>query len=121
MLKFIPGILILQGITIAVVLLTPNNMDNWGLLRLAIPILIAAFLTAFWFGSIAARQRKDEISRLKESHAKERETIRLNAERVKTQQAEKEHRKILKEVRRSSTRANFKIWLAFAGLMGLGI
>ena len=95
MLKFIPGILILQGITIALVLLTPNNMDNWGLLRLAIPILIAAFLTAFWFGSIAARQRKDEISRLKESHAKERETIRLNAERVKTQQAEKEHRKIL--------------------------
>jgi hypothetical protein len=120
MLKFIPGILVLQVITIALVLFAPTDLDNWDLLRLAIPVLIAGFLTAFWFGSIAAHQRKDEISRLKEYHAKERETIRLNAERAKNQLVKKEQRKTLKEVRRSSTRANIKIWLAFAaGLGGL--
>ncbi len=120
MLKFIPGILLLQVITIALVLIAPADLENWGWLRLAIPILIAGFLTAFWFGSIAARQRKDKISRLKEYHAKERETIRVNAERTKTKLVKQAQRKTLQEVRRSSTRANIKIWLAFAAAVGLG-
>jgi hypothetical protein len=120
MLKFIPGILLLQVITIALVLIAPADLENWGWLRLAIPILIAGFLTAFWFGSIAARQRKDKISRLKEYHAKERETIRVNAERTKTKLVKQAQRKTLQEVRRSSTRANIKIGLAFAAAVGLG-
>jgi hypothetical protein len=120
MLKFIPGILILQVITIALMLIAPSDMENWGWLRLAIPVLIAGFLTAFWFGSIAAHQRKDAISRLKEYHAQERESIRLNAERAKTKLAKQAQRKTLQEVRRSSVRANFKIALAFTGVAGLG-
>lgn len=118
--KFIPGILLLQVITIALVLIAPADLENWGWLRLAIPVLIAGFLTAFWFGSIAAHQRKDEISRLKEYHAKERETIRLNAERAKTKLVKQAQSKSLKEVRRLSTRANIKIGLAFTGVAGLG-
>ncbi len=120
MLKFIPGILLLQVITIALVLFAPADLGNWGWLRLAIPVLIAGFLTAFWFGSIAAHRRKDEISRLKEYHAKERETIRVNAERAKTKLVKQTQCKTLQEVRRSSTRANVKIGLAFAGAAGLG-
>ena len=120
MLKFIPGILLLQVITIALVLIAPTDLENWGWLRLAIPVLIAGFLTAFWFGSIAAHQRKDEISRQKEYHAKERETIRVNAERTKSRLIKQEQRKTMREVRRSSTRANIKIGLAFAGAAGLG-
>jgi hypothetical protein len=120
MLKFIPGILILQIITIALVMVAPPDLENWGWLRLVIPVLIAGILTAFWFGSIAARQRKDEISRLKEYHAKERENIRVSAERAKTKLVKQAQRKTLQEVRRSSTRANIKIGLAFAGMAGLG-
>ncbi|CAB1059119.1 hypothetical protein D1BOALGB6SA_3877 [Olavius sp. associated proteobacterium Delta 1] len=120
MLKFIPGILILQVITIALVLIAPADLAHWGWLRLAIPVLIAGFLTAFWFGSIAAHQRKDEISRLKEYHAKERETIRVKAERAKTRLVKQTHRKTLLETRRSSRRANLKIGLAFAGAAGVG-
>ena len=120
MLKFIPGILILQVITIALVLIAPADLENWGWLRLAIPVLIAGFLTAFWFGSIAAHQRKDEINRLKVYHAKERENIRVKTERAKTKLVRQSQRKTLQEVRRSSTRANIKIGLAFAGAAGLG-
>jgi hypothetical protein len=120
MLKFIPGILLLQVITIALVLIAPADLENWGWLRLAIPVLIAGFLTAFWFGSVAAHQRKDEISRLKEYHTKDRETIRVNAERDKTKLVKQSQRKTLQEVRRSSTRANIKIGLAFAAAAGLG-
>ena len=46
MLKFIPSILILQAITIAMVLIAPADPANWGWLRLAIPVLIAGLLTA---------------------------------------------------------------------------
>ena len=120
MLKFIFGILLLQAVTIALVLIAPPELTNWGWLRLVIPVLIAGFLTAFWFGSIAARQRKDKINRLKEHHAKERETIRVEAERAKTELVKKAHRKTLQEVRRSSARSNVKIGLAFAGAAGLG-
>jgi len=120
MLKFIFGILLLQVITIALVLIAPKDLANWGWLRLAIPVLITGLLAAFWFGSIAARQHKDKISRLKEHHAKERETIRVNAERAKSKLVKQAQRKTLQEVRRSSTRANIKIGLAFAGAAGLG-
>jgi Flp pilus assembly protein TadB len=120
MLIFIPGILLLQVITIALVVIAPADLANWGWLRLAIPALVAGLLTAFWFGSIAARQRKDKISRLKEHHAKERETIRVDAERAKSKLIKQAQRKTLQEVRRASTRANIKIGLAFAGAAGLG-
>jgi len=120
MLKFIPGILLLQVITIALVLIAPADSANWGWLRLAIPVLIAGFLTAFWFGSIAAHQRKDEISRLKEHHAKQHETIRVNAERAKTRIVKQTQRQTLQEAHRSARRANIKIGLAFAGMAGVG-
>lgn len=120
MLKFIPGILLLQAITIVLVLIAPSNMGNWGWLRLAIPVLIAGFLTAFWFGSIAAQQRKEQISRLKENHAKDRETLRVNAERAKNRLVKEAQRKTLQEVRRASRRANIRVGLAFAGVAGLG-
>jgi Flp pilus assembly protein TadB len=121
MLKFLPGILLLQVITMALVLIDFPDPANWGWLRLAVPVLIAGILTAFWFGSISAHQRKDDISRLKESHVKERENIRIKAERAKTKLVKQAQRKTLQEVRRSSRRANIRIGLAFAGATGLGI
>ncbi len=120
MLKFIPGILILQIFSVALVLIGPGDLENWGWLRLAIPLLIASLLTAFWFGSIAAQGSKDEINRLKEKHAKERETIRVNAERAKTRLVKQTQRKTRQKAQRSSLQSNFKVGLAFAGAAGLG-
>jgi hypothetical protein len=120
MLKFIPGILILQVITIALVWITPGELENWGWLRLAIPVLIAGFLTAFWFGSIAAHQRTDKIRRLKEEHAKEREKIRLSAEREKTRVEKQAQRKTRKEIRRSTSKSNIRLGLAFTVVAGMG-
>ena len=82
--------------------------------------MIAGFLTAFWFGSIAANQRKDAISRLKEDHAKERETIRVNAERAKTRLVKQTQQKAMQEVRRSSRQSNIRVGLGFAAAAGLG-
>ncbi len=123
MLKFLPGILLLQAITVALVLITPVNFANWdwqGWLRLAIPLLIVGLLTAFWFGAVAAHQRKDVINRLREEHAKERETIRINAERAKAKIVKKAHQETLQAVQRTSTQAKIKVGLTFAGAAAVG-
>lgn len=120
MLKYIPGILILQAITIALVLIAPTDLANWGWLRLAVPVLIAGFLTAFWFGSIAAHQRQDEINRLKADHAKQREMIRVKAERAKTRLVKQTQRQTLQQTRRAARRANIRLGLAFAGVAAVG-
>ncbi|MFZ0611398.1 MAG: hypothetical protein WAM73_04100 [Desulfobacterales bacterium] len=120
MLKFIPGILLLQVITIGLVLIGPTDLGNWGWLRVAIPVVMAGCLTAFWFGSLSAHQRKDDIGRLKEQYAREREAIRVNAERAKTRLVKQAHQETLQAVQRSNRRANIKVGLAFAGAAGVG-
>ena len=120
MLKFLPGILLLQAITVALVLIAPVDLADWGWLRLVTPVLIVGLLTAFWFGAIGAHQRKDAISRLQENHAKEREAIRVNAERAKAKVVKQAHLEILQEVRRTSTQAKIKVGLAFAGVAIIG-
>ncbi len=120
MLKYLPGIFLLQVITVALVLMAPADLADWGWLRLAIPVLIVGLLTAFWFSAVAAHQRKDAISRLMENHAKERETLLMNAERAKAKIVKQAHRETLQEVRRTSTQAKIKVGLAFAGAAGIG-
>lgn len=120
MLKFLPGILLLQALTVALVLIAPVDLENWGWLRLGIPVVIVGVLTAFWFGAAAAHQHKDELSRLQENHARERESIRINAERAKTKVMKQAHQETMQEVRRTSTQANIKVGMAFAGAAGIG-
>jgi hypothetical protein len=45
MLKFLPGILLLQAVTVALVLIAPAASADWGWLRLVIPVLIVGLLT----------------------------------------------------------------------------
>lgn len=120
MLKFLPGILLLQAITVVLVLIAPAELSGWGWLRLLIPVGIAGVLTAAWFNSMAAHHNKDELSRLQECHAKEREALRINAERAKTKVIKQAHQETIQEVRRSSTEANIKVGIAFAGAAGIG-
>ncbi|MEB4591855.1 hypothetical protein VSS37_12760 [Candidatus Thiothrix sp. Deng01] len=120
MLKFLPGILLLQTLTVALVLLAPEDIQTWGWLRLATPIIIIGVVTAAWFGGIAANHHKDTISRLQENHARERENLRVNAERAKTRLVKQAHKDTIQEVRRTSTQANIKVGMAFAGMAGLG-
>ncbi|WP_051309455.1 hypothetical protein [Desulfogranum japonicum] len=126
MLKFLPGIFLLQIITVAFVEIFPVDFAHlegitsieW--LRLAIPLLVVGLLTAFWLGSTAAHMRKDEILRLRENHAKEREGIITNAERAKAKIVKQAHQETLQEVRRTSTEAKIKVGATFIGAAGVG-
>ncbi|MCI5144803.1 MAG: hypothetical protein D3923_04580 [Candidatus Electrothrix sp. AR3] len=88
---------------------------------------IAAFLdlllllwSAFWFASAAYAYNYDTVKALEKEHAKEREKIRVNAERQKVRLVNKNHKQILKETRRAHAVANFKTGAVLAGFLGLG-
>ena len=120
MLKFLPGILLVQIITVGLMLIFPVDAVRWGWLRLAAPMVVVGLLSACWFGAIAAHQRKDAISRLQEDHAREREAIRMQAERARVKVMQQAHQETLQAVQRTSTRATIKVGAAFAGLAAIG-
>ena len=120
MLKFLPGILLLQIITISLFLLAPQGLSGWEWLRLLIPLGIVALLIAFWFSSLAQQLSKDAVIKLKESHAKEREKIKVNAERAKTRLLKQTQKETTQEIRKQTTKANMKVGAAFAGIAAFG-
>ncbi|HPY39738.1 MAG TPA: hypothetical protein PLM98_04405 [Thiolinea sp.] len=120
MLKFLPGLLLLELITVSLMLLAPENLAGWGWLRLLIPLAIIASLMALWFSAMSNQQRKDEIMRLQENHAREREKIKVNAERAKHQVTKDAQKQVQQEIKRTTAQANFKVGLAVAGAAGVG-
>ena len=119
MFRFFLGILAVQIATVALVLLAPD-LQGFGWLRLLIPLLVVGVFAAFWFGSITKYKSKDELSQLKEEHAREREKIQLNAERAKTRLVKKTQQQIAREAKITHSKANFKVGAAFAGAIGAG-
>ncbi len=120
MIRFLPGILLIQFATVALVLLAPDNLQGAAWLRLIIPLLLVGFFSAFWFAAIAKHKSKDDILKLKEEHAREREKIQVNAERAKTRLVKKTQQQISREAKIAHGKANVKVGAALAGVMGLG-
>ncbi|MCK5889515.1 MAG: hypothetical protein KAG19_06210 [Methylococcales bacterium] len=139
MLKFLPGIMLIQLMMVLLVLAAVNWLGDVQLIFVIIAIaLIMAMLVAFWFSSIAQniatdkqstlvekhvqdrekilkdaeRDRVDvlrEKSDLQSEHAREREQILLDAEREKAHVVEENYKKVEK----AHTKANVKVGLAF--------
>ncbi len=149
MLKFLPGILLIQFVTIGLMLMAFNWSQDIQLIIVIIVIgLISAVLVAFWFSSVALNFSIDEQaqivekhvhdrekmiketekdkadvmiekSQLKDQHAREREKILLDAEREKSSLVEESYKKIEKETRKAHSRANLKVGLAFTAALGV--
>ena len=124
MLRFLLGIILIQLVTVALVILAPDNLQGIAWLRLIIPIVFVGVFAAFWFSSISKQKHKEETAKLQHklemSHAKEREKIQINAERAKTRLVKKTQQQISKESKIAHGKANFKVGAALAGVMGLG-
>ena len=149
MLKFLPGILLIQFVTIGLMLMAFNWSQDIQLIIVIIVIgLISAVLVAFWFSSVAlnfsideqaqivekhvhdrekmikdAEKVKTDVmiekSQLQDQHAREREKILLDAEREKSSVVKESYKKIEKESRKAHSRANLKVGLAFTAALGV--
>jgi hypothetical protein len=120
MLQFLPGIIIAQLVAGALVYLYPTDAGlDW--LKLAAILLLLAILIALWFGSIAKHISKDAIHKVTDEFNREKDKIRLKAEKDKNKFVEQTHKKITKETQRAHGKANLKVGAAFAGAAGAGI
>jgi len=108
-LKIFIIIIFVQIITAILILLSPSSLDNFSLLRLIIPLFFIALIIALWLTSLTGHIKKDVVNKMKDSFAKERETIRVKAEK-----------NIAKEAKVTHAKANFKVGAAFAGVLGIG-
>lgn len=120
MLKYLSGILLVQIVTVVLVLLAPDDLQGLGILRLIIPLLFVGFMAAFWFSSMAHHLRKDELAKAKLRFAREREELKVKAERAKTRVVKQAQKDIAKEARSTHAKANFKVGASFAGAIGFG-
>ena len=120
MFKYLPGILIIQVATVAMTLAAIKSGDQELWLAVLLLALIIALVTAFWFASIASHARKDALANARDEFSKEREKLRVNAERQKTRLIRKSHEEIRKETNRAHARSNFKLGAGFIGIVALG-
>ncbi len=123
MLKFLPGIIVIQMVAAALCYTAIQLNPEQPQMVVIIVALAAGFsvLAAFWFQSIAFQAHSLEMDTVKEEHAREREKIRVNAERQKTRLVNKSHKQLLRETRRVYTAASLKTGAAFASLLAIGI
>jgi Flp pilus assembly protein TadB len=121
MLKFLPGILVVQAATAALMAaaLAPSASDAlW--VPLAALDLIVMVGAALWLASIAEHVKKDALSDAAARFAREREHIRVAAETDKRAALEDTHQRLIKETRRAQNKANLQLGLGLAGLLTLG-
>ncbi len=121
MFKFLPGIFFLQLVTVGLVLAAIKWLDNQEIVFVIIFFgFIVTLLTTFWFSAIARDIHKDALTKTMEAHAKEREGIKLSAEREKANIQSDSYKRIEKESKRVHAKANFKVGAAFALAGGAG-
>ncbi len=121
LLKFLLGIVLVQLGTAFIIYISPNEFNEISLLRLIIPLLFMALIVAFWFTSLSEHFKKDSEHKLSSKFAKEREELRVKAERAKTRVIKNAQKEIAKEAKITHAKANFKVGAAFAGVLGVGV
>ena len=120
MLKYLLGILIIQAATVALTLAATKSDDQELWLAVLFLAFIIGLVTAFWFASIASHVKKDALANAKDEFSKEREKLRVNAERQKTRLMRKSHEEIRKETNRAHARSSFKLGAGFIGIVAAG-
>ena len=120
MFKYLLGILIIQAATVAMALAAIKSDDQELWLAVLLLALILGLVTAFWFSSIASHAKKDALAHARDEFSKEREKLRVNAERSKTRLIRKSHEEIRKETNRAHARSSFKLGAGFVGIVAAG-
>ncbi len=97
------------------------GLDNRQLiLTIGLLELLFTLLASFWLSSMARQHHQDQLDAIREAHAREREEIRVHAERQKARFVSRKHKELLKNQRRTEAASNFKIGAIFAASILFG-
>lgn len=122
MLRFFAGILLVQIASVALVLLAGVELRDWeAWLPIAVALGVIGLVAAFWFTALAADLRRRDLARLEAGFAREREDLRVKAEREKTRLVRKSQKELLSGTRRAESRANRKVGLAVTAASVAGL
>jgi len=120
-LKYLIGVLFVQGVTVLLVVTAyRTDLERTGLLLLLLNLAIGA-LIAFWFTSMAAGARRQALSQAQVGFAREREKIRVRAEREKAKEVKSSRQWVSQERRGAAQGGNLKTGLVLGGAAGLGM
>ncbi len=122
--RFLPGVLLIQAISLVVLWVNIGSDVLLGpdlLVKVLLPLLLLAVTTALWFDSIARNRAADMIAKLKERHARDREKLQVETQKEKSKVIKDAHKEIVREQRRVNSKANMKVGVAFFAAAGAGI
>ncbi|WP_157736216.1 hypothetical protein [Granulosicoccus antarcticus] len=143
MFRYLPGIVLVQVVTLALFWVNLGATTEDLLLRAGLPAAIIACVTALWLSTLARMDAERGTTQLRDEHATERERLNREIERTRSevmQQAsadkaqlqerahvERErlvkqtHKQLLQRERSISRSANLKVGLAFMAVSSLGV
>jgi len=132
MLRFLPGLVLVQLVVLALYLTNAGGSPEALAVRVAVPALVVTLVTALWFSNLSRIAGERRHAELIERHAREREELKVHAvlerERVKGDAArereetlERVHREARRNERRVDRMANFKVGLAGLTAVGIGV
>lgn len=143
MFRYLPGLLLVQLVTLTLVWAAGGAALEDILVRAGLPALIVTLATALWFSQIGRVDAERTLGQTRLKHAEEREQlrrealveaerlkldahtttqrVRLDAERDKARVLDEARMELRREERRVERRANAKVALAFAAATGAGV
>ena len=121
LIKFLLGILLLQGVTALLVYtaIQTDRPQTWPLFA-ALGGTVGV-LVALWFTSIADSARHQSLAKAKELFSREREKIRVRAEQDKAKEVKNTQRAAAKAQRFAGLAISPKTGIAIGGAVGLGV
>jgi Flp pilus assembly protein TadB len=103
-------------------LLAGVDLHDWqAWLPIAFALGIIGLVAAFWFSAVAAVMRRRELARLQADFAREKEDLRVRAEREKTKLVRKSQKELIKGTRRAESRANLKVAATVTAAGAVGV
>lgn len=121
MLRYLPGLLFLQVLTLLLFGLNADAPREALLLRAGLPALAITLITALWFRSLSRADGERDLARSRLEHEREREALHRQAAAERVEVERSAARTIRREERRAGRRASLKVGLAFAATAAMGV
>jgi len=121
MLRYLPGILLVQVVTAVLLWVSLGAAPREMAIQFGIPALLVCLVTGLWFASIARSDAERLNAKIRLEHAREREKLHVDAEKSKAKILEKSHKEIRKQEKRIGRIASLKVGLAFVGAIVAGL